>query len=289
MISFALAAGMLATVNPCGLTLLPAYLAMVVIDDAARGAAGRLTARRLAALRALVLSAAVTVGFAGTSALFGLALGPVADAVLPVLPYVGIGWGLLLVVLGGRLVAGRPAPAALRSVPGLLGFGAAYATASLGCTIAPFLAVVVAAVRAGATAQGMALFLAYAAGVGLVVAVAALAAVLVRLARPGRWRPPVLSVAADPDAPAPRPGARPSRLAGLLLMPSGGHVAWYGWYELRLRDGRVPQDPVIAFGDRAQQAASTLLDAIGGPRLAVTLLVLLTLVVVTGTVQRRRA
>ena len=48
----------------------------------------------------------------------------------------------------------------------MAGFGASYAVASLGCTIAPFLAVVVTAFRAGSAVEGGVLFLAYAAGMG---------------------------------------------------------------------------------------------------------------------------
>ena len=59
-------------------------------------------------------------------------------------------------------------------------FGAAYALASLGCAIAPFLAIVVTSLQAGSTGQGLALFGAYALGMGLVVAVAALGVALLR-------------------------------------------------------------------------------------------------------------
>ena len=48
----------------------------------------------------------------------------------------------------------------------MTGFGASYAIASLGCTIAPFLAVVVTSFRSGSTAQGLVLFLVYAGGMG---------------------------------------------------------------------------------------------------------------------------
>ncbi len=41
----------------------------------------------------------------------------------------------------------RRAPTVTRSVPSMALFGMAYATASLGCTIAPFLAIVVSAFR----------------------------------------------------------------------------------------------------------------------------------------------
>ncbi len=46
------------------------------------------------------------------------------------------------------------------SLAWMAGFGASYAVASLGCTIPPFLAVVVTAFRAGSALEGGVLFLA---------------------------------------------------------------------------------------------------------------------------------
>ncbi|NHW87623.1 cytochrome c biogenesis protein CcdA, partial [Escherichia coli] len=86
---------------------------------------------------------------------------------------------------GGWLLAGRQLPTftpklatgpeVRRRFGSMVLFGAAYAIASLGCTIGPFLAVVVAAFRAGSALSGVALFVAYAFGMGLAVGAAALA------------------------------------------------------------------------------------------------------------------
>lgn len=86
------------------------------------------------------------------------------------LPWVTIGVGLVLVGLGGWLLAGRQLP----------GLGMALSRSpeagrSLSCTIGPFLAIVVTSFRAGSTMAGIALFVAYAVGMGLTVAAAAAA------------------------------------------------------------------------------------------------------------------
>jgi uncharacterized protein (DUF427 family) len=120
----------------------------------------------------------------------------------------------------------------------MAGFGASYAIASLGCTVAPFLAVVVTAFRAGSTAAGVALFLAYAAGMGLVVGAAAVAVALARggLIRRLRRIGPVLP-----------------RLGGLLLLVAGGYVAWYGAWELRVLHGQATADPVVEAAGHLQR------------------------------------
>jgi hypothetical protein len=141
-------------------------------------------------------------------------------------------------------------------------FGMAYALASLSCSIAPFLAIVVTSLQAGSTLRGLALFVAYAIGMGLVVAVAALGVALLRgrvvsgLRGAGAWMP---------------------RLSGLVLLLAGGYVAWYGWYEVRLAQGRHDAfgDPVVVGAARVQRTLVTALDTAGPVVLAALLVGLL--------------
>jgi cytochrome c-type biogenesis protein len=272
----ALAAGMLAAVNPCGFALLPAYLSLLVVGDDQPG-------RPTAALRAIVLTAAMTVGFAGLFGVFGLLLGGLADTVMPRLPWFSVGFGALLVALGGWLAAGRTAPtfgmrlrrgpAVTRSVPSMVLFGAAYAVASLGCTIGPFLAVVVSSLQAGATLTGVALYLAYAAGMGLVVGTAALAVAFASASVLGRLR---------------RLASAASRAGGVLLVIAGGYVAYYGWYEVRLLRGEIADDPVTRVGEQIQQWAAGALDRAGAPALAAVFGALLALTALAGWRARAR-
>ncbi|MET8084651.1 cytochrome c biogenesis protein CcdA [Micromonospora sp. NPDC005237] len=258
----ALTAGMLGAVNPCGFALLPAYLSLLVAGASdARGAVGR----------ALTAAAGLTLGYVVVFGAFGLALAPLAGWLRPRLPWLTVALGLLLVLAGCWLLAGRRLPAPgwtaraprlTRSWPSMALFGAVYALASLGCAIAPFLAIVVTSLQAGSTGRGLALFGAYALGMGLVVAVAALGVALLRDGLVARLR-----VA----------GALVPRLSGLVLLLAGGYVAWYGWYELRLAAGRrdALRDPVIRAATQFQQTLSNTVDTLGPTPLLAALAALL--------------
>jgi cytochrome c biogenesis protein CcdA len=264
MLLLALAAGVLAAVNPCGFALLPAYLSLLVLDEGA--------SRGRAVGRALLLTLGMTAGFVGVFGLVGAVLAPAVGWLPSRLPWFTIGFGLLLVALGGWLAAGRHlpglpwrptrAPTLTRSLPSMVLFGAAYALASLSCTIGPFLAIVVSSAQASSPLAGIALFAAYAAGMGLVVGAAALAVALLRTSLLNRVR---------------RAGAALSRAAGVLMLLAGAYVAYYGWYEVRLAtDGpRALQDPVVRAAGTVQQWLAGGLDTAGVTAVAVVFAALL--------------
>ena len=120
----ALTAGMLGAVNPCGFALLPAYLSLLVAGASdTRGAVGR----------ALTAAAGLTLGYVLVFGAFGLALAPLAGWLRPRLPWLTVALGVLLG--RGRLAAGGGCPPRLvaraprltRSWPSMVLFGAAYA------------------------------------------------------------------------------------------------------------------------------------------------------------------
>jgi cytochrome c biogenesis protein CcdA len=247
----ALTAGMLAAVNPCGFALLPAYLALLVVGDDS-------PTRAAAVTRALVVTAAMTAGFAAVFALFGLAIAPVAGQLQQHLPWFTIVFGLLLAVAGAWLLSGRDlpplipkfrrAPNVTRSAWSMFAFGAAYAIASIGCTIAPFLAIVVSAFRSGSFVEGVTLFTAYATGMGLIVGVAALSVALTRNTRVSGLR---------------RIGSLASRIGGGLLVLVGAYVAYYGWYEIRIQRDPTAEDAVIDAAGAVQRSITDAVDAAG--------------------------
>ncbi|MCK8438916.1 cytochrome c biogenesis protein CcdA [Streptomyces sp. D2-8] len=262
-LALALGAGMLAAVNPCGFALLPAYLSLLVLGDDS-------PSRTVALGRALAATAAMTAGFAAFFAVFGLVIQPVAGQIQQHLPWFTIAFGLLITAAGAWLLAGRQlptlapklrrAPAVTRSVPSMALFGMAYATASLGCTIAPFLAIVVSAFRSGSTTDGIALFAAYAAGMGLIVGAASLTVALTRTTAVTRLR---------------RLGAIAPRLGGGLLFLVGAYVAYYGWYEIRTLRDPATTDPVIDAAAGIQRAVADALDTAGPAVIAVIFGILL--------------
>ncbi len=277
----ALGAGMLAALNPCGFALLPAYVSLLLAREE--------EPTRVAAIgRALALTGAMTTGFAGVFLVFGLAIAPVAGQVQRHLPWVTVALGLLLTGLGLWLAAGRAlvlpglgrrAPVGgagplRRSFPSMAGFGAGYAIASLSCTVAPFLAVVVAGFRSGSVLEGTALFLAYAAGMGSVVGTLALATALASQSLTSRMR---------------RAGAYVPRIAGVLLAVAGAYLAWYGAWELRVLAGAEASDPVVDAAAQAQRAAVSVATAVGPGGWALIAAALAGLGLLAGVLRPRRS
>ncbi|MGB9227079.1 cytochrome c biogenesis CcdA family protein, partial [Mycobacterium sp.] len=181
LIGLAFAAGLVAALNPCGFAMLPAYLLLVV-----RGQQFG-EERALAPLgRALLATVGMALGFLTVFGLFGALTISAASTVQRYLPYATVLIGVVLVALGGWLLAGReltaltPRPLAVRWAPtvrlgSMYGYGVSYALASLSCTIGPFLAVTGAGLRGGSIVGSVAIYLAYIAGLTLVVGVLAVA------------------------------------------------------------------------------------------------------------------
>lgn len=276
LLTLALGAGMVAAINPCGFALLPAYLSLLVIGDSTGS-------RRSAVGRALALTGAMTLGFVAVFGIFGLVVAPIAAGVQRYLPWVTVVLGCALLLPGIWLLAGRALPTIgwsprgpklTRRFASMAGFGAAYAVASLTCTIAPFLAIVVASFRASSSWTGAALFIAYALGMGLMVGAASVAVALARsslvnrMQRAGRWVP---------------------RVAGVLMIVVGAYVAYYGWWELRVLAGGSTDDPVVSAAGRLQAWLAGLVTAIGPVWLVLILIALLGLALVLGRRSGRSA
>lgn len=249
-LTLAFSAGGLAALNPCGFALLPAYLSLVVSSGEEPG-----SVRAPAAVgRAVLATLLMTAGFVLVFGAFGLLVQPVAAGVQQYLPYVTAATGVLLAGVGVALLLGRE----LR-VPGLhlrraagqgawatFSYGLVYALASLTCTVGPFLAIVVTALRGDDPGDGLLLFAGYAAGMGAVVGVAAVAVALSSRALLGRLR---------------GAGAWLPRVTGGLLLLVGLYVGWYGVWEVRVLRGADPADPVV---DTALQAQQWLSERVRG-------------------------
>lgn len=250
-LGFALGAGMLATVNPCGFAMLPGYLAMVI-------AANQEASRVARVGRALAASALMTAGFVAVFGIFGLLSLPLRGVLQQYLPIITVIVGFVMVVIGVLLLTGRqltlllPKPA--RGAPStrivsMAGYGIAFAIASLSCTIGPFLAATGIALRRGDTTSGIATFVAYALGMGLVVAVLAVAAALASTAVAIGIRRLL------PYVP---------KIGGALLLVTGAYVGYYGYYEIQLfhGDGQA-SDPVVDTAGEIQSVLVSWVDTIG--------------------------
>ncbi len=265
LLGFAVAAGLVAALNPCGFAMLPAYLALVVLGEDTEQRRGRGTVVG----RALVATTLMALGFLLVFGVFGAVIAPLASSVQRFLPVVTVVIGVVMVAVGIWLLLGRELtivlPRTTRGAPSrrlgsMFGYGIAYAIASLSCTIGPFLAVTSATFGAGSVLVGVAGFLAYGLGMALTVGVLA------------------VSVALAGDAVATR--ARRllphiSRASGVLLVLVGLYVGYYGIYELRqFFGGATAQDPVVGALGTVQQAVATWVGAAGPTTVAVALGVL---------------
>ena len=102
-LTLALAAGMLAAVNPCGFALLPAYLSVLVLGDDSPG-----TGRAVG--RALALTGWMTLGFVAVFGVFGIVVSPVASQVQQYLPWFTVVFGVMVAAAGVWLLVGRELP-----------------------------------------------------------------------------------------------------------------------------------------------------------------------------------
>ncbi len=251
-LALALAAGMVGAINPCGFSLLPAYIGFFVTGEAA----GAPLERRL--LRATASAAMVTSGFVVVFVLLGVVLESVAEWIRPHLPWVTVAIGALIVLTGMAVAAGRrlPVPApALRALAGrnpiaMFGYGIVYALASLSCTIGPFLAITAVALDQSFLG-GVATYMAYAAGMGTVIFALAAAAALARpeptrhLRRISRYAP---------------------RIGGMLMILSGGYAIWYGRWELTVYRGDLSDDLIVDAGERFRLSLVQFIETIGAAR-----------------------
>ena len=175
-LGFAFAAGMASAVNPCGFAMLPAYLGLYLGSNQEAPPKRQLG-------KALLVGLSVTAGFVvlfGTAGVI-IAIGA-RSAVVGILPWLGLGIGIILAVTGawmvggGKLYSGLAARAASRigdpsqvSPKGYFLFGLSYGTASLGCTLPIFLTVVGTSLAVSDLGASFGQFLLYALGMGLVI------------------------------------------------------------------------------------------------------------------------
>ncbi len=146
LVIYAFSAGAVATVNPCGFALLPAWFARSMAAHADRPAAERLG-------RAVLSGAVVAAGFVTVFVIAGLLFGLFEAGAAwlgEALPWVGLALGIGLVVIGAAwlLDTDLPGPAgaagACRRVDtrrGAYGFGLSYGLVSISCTLPVFTSV----------------------------------------------------------------------------------------------------------------------------------------------------
>lgn len=178
-VSYAVGAGMVSTANPCGFAMLPAYLSLYL---GARDSGFYQRSVGFRTLKALLVGLIVSAGFVTLFAIVGAGISAGGSFLIPAMPWIALFIGLSLVVLGLAMLAGRSVPAGFMGriagrfrkpgssgVRGFFLFGVAFGAASLSCTLPIFLMVVGSALASGGFISGLAQFVSYGVGMGLVL------------------------------------------------------------------------------------------------------------------------
>lgn len=244
-LAFAFSAGLLATLNPCGFAMLPAYLSYFLglddADTAQRGSAASIAA-------ALTVGGLVSLGFLVVFGLAGVLMALGVDALIDVIPWLALAVGLAVGALGIWLLAGHTLPIPTigptragngRGLGSALGFGISFALASLSCTLPVFLTVIATATAQPSLTGRLTTVGAYAAGMMLLLIAITILLALGRASLITRLRglTPILN-----------------RVAGGVLVAAGVYVIAY-WTV-------ILSDTTAAPVDTAERGASIMANAV---------------------------
>ena len=220
---YAFGAGMVTAVSPCGIAVLPAYVALY-LETEEEGFRQQSLLRRGA--RAGLLSLVVTVGFVALFVAVGAVLSLNGEFIIKFIPWVAVLIGGSLILLGVWLLAGGHLYLAVFSrladrlktskggVTGFLVFGVAYGIAALSCTLPIFLVVVGSALALKGFTVGLIQFVSYALGMGFIITIVTLSAAFFKEAV-HRWLRRLVPLVA--------------RFSGLLLILAGGYILYF-WF-----------------------------------------------------------
>lgn len=213
--------GMFAAVNPCGFVMLPAYLMYFLGLESQRSDTEPQTA---SVQRALVVSLATSAGFIAVFLVVGTLSRLVTRGIQDNAKYVSLVVGVGLIVLGIMMLRGWKPPLTTagagtgherkRTFVGMFAFGAAYAVASIGCTIGFLVSAVFGSFAATGFVSGVVSVTLYGAGMALVVTALTM----------------TLAVASGGLLRVLRSGLRYiDRAAGVFIILTGMYLTWY-WY-----------------------------------------------------------
>ncbi len=175
-VGYAFAAGMVASVNPCGFFLLPSYISYNLGTEE-EGFYDASSASRL--MKALTLGVVATAGFIVVFTIVGSLISAGGQWLVRIFPYAGVVIGAAMILLGlyllithrtlGIMAASRVTVSRERNLRNVFMFGIAYAIGSLSCTLPIFLVVVGGALASQGLAASFSQFISYALGMGAIL------------------------------------------------------------------------------------------------------------------------
>jgi cytochrome c biogenesis protein CcdA len=220
--AYALTTGMVATVNPCGFAMLPAYLSFFAGTDHAE----EREPAAVAVARALRVSAVMALGFLTVFGLIGIVFKAAASTIAKYAKWPTIGIGVLLIIVGLALIAGWHIPWSTprlnkggkdRSARSIYLFGISYAVANISCGIGLFIGLMTSTLTRSGYISGVAVFLFYGLGMALVIGTLTVSLALAKqgLLRRLRW----LMTKVD-------------RIAGVFLVIVGAYLVYYWTFNI---------------------------------------------------------
>ena len=268
-LAFPLSAGLVAAFNPCGFAMLPAYVSYFLgleSDDETNMAKN--------VIRGLVVGLTMTLGFIAVFGLVGILTSTIVSegAINSRIPYATVGFGILMVPLGIAMLRGFEPKLNIprlqlgggsSQLPSVFLFGVSYAVVSISCTIGIFLSVVASSFDDGSIADGTAQFVAYGAGMGLVIMVLTIGVALARSSVATNMRKVLPHV---------------NKISGVMLVLAGIYLTIYGWWEIQVLDTGDPNpfaDSIVGRFEDLQSRVTTWVTDVGAGRLALGLTVLM--------------
>jgi cytochrome c biogenesis protein CcdA len=184
-VGYAFAAGIVASVNPCGFLMLPTYISYH-LGTQEEGYYQQPVVQR--ATKALALGLVATAGFLAILLVVGSIISAGGQWMVRVFPYAGLAIGVGMAVLGvwllatrralGIMAASRVAVSPQRNLGNVFLFGVAYAIGSLSCTLPIFLVVVGSSLASQSLLSSVAQFAGYGLGMGAVLIAVTIGAAL---------------------------------------------------------------------------------------------------------------
>ena len=244
---FALAfgAGLVATLNPCGFAMLPAYLSYFMgstqEDNLSRSASLR---------RALVVGGVMSAAFLLVFGVTGLAITLGFRAVIDWIPWIALAVGGLVVILGVAMLFGYELTVGLpkakqantgKGLRSVFAFGVSYGLASLSCTLPVFLSVVATQLTASSVTSGVATFIVYGLGMSMMLISVTLVMALGKQTIVHRLRSSARYI---------------NRISGAVLVLAGGYIVWFWGTTLASGAGALNNSGAFRFFETLSQRAT---------------------------------
>jgi cytochrome c-type biogenesis protein len=214
-LGLAFAAGLVATINPCGFAMLPAYLSFFL------GLEENDEDRRAGIGETLRVGGVVSLGFLVVFGVTGLAINAGARAIIDWIPFLALAVGVAMVALGVAMWRGYQLSVGFLKVQGgtagrdnksVFSFGVSYAVASLSCTLPVFLSVVVGSISSSNFVSGFLTYIAYGAGMSALLMGVTLAVAFAKQGIVGRLRSMLRHV---------------QRVSAGFLVIAGVYITWF--------------------------------------------------------------